>query len=115
MRYWLTRADVAGVGGLAELVDGDVLQPVPQVGGQAALGSDDGDAAVAGGGLLGELDECFLAGGAVDADALAGVAGGEDVAGGFPAAVGCAGRRCRRRSPITVSMAEFKTRACQNM
>lgn len=87
MRYWLAQGGVAGVGGLAEVVDGDVLQPVRQECREAALGGDDGDAAVAGGGLLGELGQGFLAGGAVDADAFAGVAGGEDVAGGFPAAV----------------------------
>jgi hypothetical protein len=46
-----------------------------------------GEAAVAGGHLLGEFGEGFLAGGAVDTDALAGVAGGEDVSGGLPPAV----------------------------
>ena len=54
---------------------------------EAALGVGGGYAAVAGGDLLGELGQGFLAGGAVDADALAGVACGEDVSGGFPAAV----------------------------
>jgi hypothetical protein len=48
---------VAGVGGLAELVDGDVLQPVRQEGGEAALRGDDGDTAVAGRDLLGQLGE----------------------------------------------------------
>jgi hypothetical protein len=46
---------VSGVRVLAEVVDGDVLQPVRQVRGHAALGGRDGEAAVAGGDLLGEL------------------------------------------------------------
>jgi hypothetical protein len=75
------------VGVLAEVVDGNGLQPVRQVCGQAALSGRDGEAEVAVGDLLGELGEGFLAGGAVDADAAAGVAGGEDVSGGLPAAV----------------------------
>jgi len=78
---------VAGVGVLAEVVDGDVVQPVRQVRIHTALGGEDGEAAVAGGDLLGELGQGLIAGGAVDADAAAGVAGGEDVSGGFPAAV----------------------------
>ena len=78
---------VAGVGVLPQVVDGDAVQPVREVGAHGAVRRCDGQAAVAGGDLLGELGEGFLAGGAVDADALAGVAGGEDVSGGFPAAV----------------------------
>nr|WP_052681986.1 hypothetical protein [Saccharothrix sp. ST-888] len=46
---------VAGVGVLAEAVDGDGLKPVRQVYAEAALGGRGGDAAVAGGDLLGEL------------------------------------------------------------
>ncbi len=59
---------VAGVGVLAEVVDGDVLQPVRQVRGHAALRGGDGEAAVAGGDLLRELGQGFLPGGAVDTD-----------------------------------------------
>lgn len=78
---------VAGVGVLAELVDGDVLQPVRQVRAEAALRGRREEAAVTGGDLLGEFGQGFLTGGAVDVDAFAGVAGGEDVSGGFPALV----------------------------
>ncbi|GFN06606.1 hypothetical protein Smic_51620 [Streptomyces microflavus] len=78
---------VAGVGVLPHLVDGDAVQPVLQVRADGDVGCRDGQAEVAGGDLLGELGQGLLAGGAVDADALAGVAGGEDVSGGFPAAV----------------------------
>jgi hypothetical protein len=74
---------VAGVGVLAEVVDSDVLQPVRQVCGQAALRGRDGESAVAGSDLLGELGQRLRARAAVDADPLAGVAGGEDVSGGF--------------------------------
>jgi len=45
------------VGGFAEVVEGDVLQPVRQVRGHAARRGGDGDAAVAGGDLLGELGQ----------------------------------------------------------
>lgn len=78
---------VSGVGILAELVDGDGLQPVRRVRADAALRGGNGDSAVAGGDLLGELGQGFLAGGAVDADALASVARGEYVACGFPVAI----------------------------
>lgn len=46
---------VAGVGGFAEVVDGDGVEPVREVRGDAALGGGDGDAAVAGGDLVGEF------------------------------------------------------------
>lgn len=75
------------MGVLAELVDGDSVEPVRQVRGHAALRGRDREPAVAGGDLLRELGQGLLAGGAVDADALAGVAGGKDVSGGLPAAV----------------------------
>lgn len=70
---------IAGVGGLPEPVDDDAAQPVRQVGTKGAVGSGDGSALVAGGDAFGELVGGFLAGGAVDADALAGAVGGEDV------------------------------------
>lgn len=78
---------VAGVGVLAEPVDGDAAQPVGEVVAEGAVGGGDGEAAVAVGDLLGELVGRVLAGGAVDADAFAGAVGGEDVASGLPAAV----------------------------
>jgi hypothetical protein len=68
-------------------VDSGVLQPVRQVRGNAALRGGHGEAAVAGGDLLVELGQCFLAGAAVDADELASVTGGEDVSSGLPVAV----------------------------
>jgi hypothetical protein len=76
---------VPGVGGLAKLVDADVLQPVRQEGSEAALRGDGGETAVAGRDLLGQLGKGLRPCCAVDADAFAGVAGGEGVAGGFPA------------------------------
>ena len=78
---------VAGVRVLAELVDGDSVEPVRQIRSHAALRRRDGDTTVAGGDLLRELRQGLPPGGAVDADALAGVAGSEDVSSGFPAAV----------------------------
>jgi hypothetical protein len=48
---------VAGVGVLAEPVDGDALQPVGEERGDAALRGGDEEAAVAGGDLLGELGQ----------------------------------------------------------
>lgn len=78
---------VAGAGGLAEPVHGDVLQPVRQVPGHAAPCGGDGQTAVAGGDLVGELVGGLAAGGGVDPDAFAGVAGGEDVSGGLPVVV----------------------------
>ncbi len=83
---------IAGVGVLAEVVDGDVFQPVRQVRGHAALRGGSGEAAVAGGDLLGELGQRFFAGGAVDVDAFAGVA---DPAGLFGHAARERPRRAR--------------------
>lgn len=54
------------MGVLAEVVDGDVLQPLRQVHGHAALRGRDGKAAVAVGDLLGELGQGLLPGVAVD-------------------------------------------------
>jgi hypothetical protein len=56
---------VAGVGVLAELVDGGSVEPVRQVRGHAALCGRGWDSAVAGGALLGELGQGVFAGGAV--------------------------------------------------
>lgn len=78
---------VSGVGVLAEPVNGDTAEPVGQVVTERAVSSGDRQPAVAVGDLLGELVGRVLACGAVDADAFAGAVGGEDVAGGFPAAV----------------------------
>jgi hypothetical protein len=78
---------VSGVRGLADAVDGDGVEPVREMGGPRGVGGGVGDAAVAVGDLLGEFVGGFLAGGGVDADASVGAVGGEDVSGGFPAAV----------------------------
>jgi hypothetical protein len=66
---------VAGVGVFPQVVNGDAVQPVREIGAHGAVGRRDGEAAVAGGDLLGELAQRVFTGGAVDADALAGVAG----------------------------------------
>jgi hypothetical protein len=75
------------VGVLAEPVNGDTAKPVRQVVTERAVSSGDRQPTVTVDDLLGELVGRILAGGAVDADAFAGAVGGEDVAGGFPAAV----------------------------
>ncbi|MER5709356.1 hypothetical protein [Streptomyces sp. NPDC002122] len=75
------------MGVLAEPVEGDVAQPVCEVVTNGVVGGCNGQAAVAVGDLLGESVGGFSPGGAIDADAFAGAVGGEDVAGGFPAAV----------------------------
>src|SRR4051794_25740666 len=54
---------------------------------EGAVCGGEREAAVAVGDLLGEFVGSLSAGGAVDADAFGGAVGGEDVAGGFPAAV----------------------------
>lgn len=78
---------VAGVGVLPQPVDGDAAQPVREVDADRAVGGGDGKSAVAVGDLLGEFVGGVLAGGAVDADALASGVGGEDVASCFPTAI----------------------------
>lgn len=78
---------VSGLGVLAEPVDGDAVQPVGEVVADGAVGGGDREAAVAVGDLLGEFVSGLPPRGAVDADAFAGAVGGEDVSGGFPAAV----------------------------
>ncbi|MFK4595506.1 hypothetical protein RKD30_002173 [Streptomyces pristinaespiralis] len=74
------------MGVLAKPVDGDVLQPVRQVSGQAALRRGHGQAKVAGGDLLSQRGQRLLASGGVDGDALARIAGSEDVSGGLSTA-----------------------------
>jgi hypothetical protein len=78
---------VSGVRSGAQAVDGYGVEPVGEVLGDGSVADASRQAAVADGDGLGQLVGGFLAGGAVDADALAGAAGGEDVSGGFPAAV----------------------------
>ncbi|GHE83685.1 hypothetical protein GCM10018772_02710 [Streptomyces fumanus] len=74
---------VAGVGVLAESVDGDAAEPVGEVVADGAVGGGDRETAVAVGDFLGGSSPCA----AVDPDAWAAAVGGEDLAGGFPAAV----------------------------
>lgn len=76
-----------GVGVFAEPVDGDAAEPVDEVVGDGDVCGGDRETAVAVGDLRGEFVGGYSPGGAVDADAFAGAVGGEDVAGGFPAAV----------------------------
>ncbi|GAA2802117.1 hypothetical protein GCM10019017_54810 [Streptomyces showdoensis] len=78
---------VAGVGVLAEPVDGDAAEPVGQIVADGAVGGGDRETAVAVGDLLGEFVGGFTPRAAVDADAFAGAAWGEGVSDGFPTAV----------------------------
>src|SRR5690606_16644891 len=78
---------VAGVGVLAEPVDGDAAEPGGEVVADGAVGGGDRETAVAVGDLLDEFIGGFSPRAAVDPDAFAAAVGGEDVAGGFPAAV----------------------------
>nr|BEK64677.1 hypothetical protein KPHV_19040 [Kitasatospora purpeofusca] len=75
------------MGGLAHAVHRDGVEPVRDPVADGALRVDHWDAPVAGGLGFGELVHGLLAGPAVDVEALAVAVGGEDVGGGFPAAV----------------------------
>lgn len=68
-------------------MDGDGVESVGEVLGDSGVADAGGQAAVADSYGLGELAGGFLAGGAVDVDALAGAASGKEVSGGFPTAV----------------------------
>lgn len=63
------------------------VEPVGEELGDGGVADAGGQAAVADGDRFGEFVGGFLVGGVVDTDAFAGAAGGEDVSGGFPAAV----------------------------